>query len=76
MTPHTFVGADDLQSEYVLMMMNTSMVWAVWDKCVWPVGACKVFLICGEERLPTKKSSTKDVGARLINWSTDALSSL
>ena len=34
MDPHKFAGADDLQSECVLMMMTTSMVWAVWDTCV------------------------------------------
>ncbi len=31
MNPHNFTGADDLQSECVLMMMTTSMVWVVWD---------------------------------------------
>lgn len=72
----TQAGADDLQSEYVPLVMTTSMVWIVWDKCVWPAGASKVFLVCDKEKLLTKKSSTKDVGARLINWSTDALSSL
>jgi hypothetical protein len=60
----------------LMMMMTTSMVWDVWDTCVWPAGASKVMLVCGKERLLTKKSSTKDVGAKLMNWITDALSSL
>ncbi len=76
MNPHNFACAGDLQSECVLMMMTTSMVWAVWDMCSLLVQASLVFLVCGKEKMLTKKSSTKDVGARLINWSTDALSSL
>ena len=62
MTPHTFVGADDLQSEYVLMMMNTSMVWGVWDTCVWPVGASKVFLICAKRDCLPRRALPKMLG--------------